>query len=130
MLGQEVEGGLHVATLPDGKRLILSPQAYEKKLAYADIALFESFLMIGEYSDWFIPDTMLMKYILQHYVIIKDDMVDGYVMNLEEEYWTVNNTDVQDYAETVIFCTNGGIMYCDQRRNKKNVYNVRAFKMI
>jgi hypothetical protein len=138
MLGQELAGGLHIATLPDGKRLILSPKVYEKKLAYADISLFESLLMIGEYSEWFVPDADLMKYILQHYAIIKDDMIDGYDMHIDdgydmhidEEYWTVNDNDVYDYAETVIFVTKGGIMYYNQKRGKKNVYNVRAFKLI
>jgi hypothetical protein len=130
MIGDELEGGLHIATLPDGKRLILSPKVYEKKLAYADISTFEAFLIIGEYGEWFVPDADLMKYILQHYAIIKDDMIDGYDMHIDEEYWTVNDNDVYDYAETVIFVTKGGIMYYNQKRGKKNVYNVRAFKLI
>jgi hypothetical protein len=128
MIGEILEGGLHISTLPDGKRLILSPKVYEKKLAYSDISMFESFLIIDDYNEWFVPDADFMKYILQHYAIIKDDMIDGYDMHLDEEYWTVNDTN-PDYGLTISFYYKG-MMYYQNSRDKKKQFYVRAFKMI
>lgn len=77
MIGDVLDGGLHISTLPDGKKVILSPKSTEKLVPYVEISLIEAFLSIDGYDNWFIPDIDLMVYLLQHYNIMKDNIPEG-----------------------------------------------------
>ena len=130
MIGDVLDGGLHISTLPDGKKVILSPKSTEKLVPYAEISLMEAFLSIDGYDNWFIPDTDLMVYLLQHYNIMKDNIPEDYSMHFEKEYWTFDEKDSEgDYAKTVKL-QYGGVPYLVNREPKKLPFYVRAFKMI
>lgn len=130
MIGDVLDGGLHISTLPDGKKVILSPKSTEKLVPYAEISLIEAFLSIDGYDNWFIPDTDLMVYLLQHYNIMKDNIHEDYSMHFEKAYWTFDEKDSEgDYAKTVKL-QYGGVPYLVSRESKKLPFYVRAFKMI
>ena len=130
MIGDVLDGGLHISTLPDGKKVILSPKSSEKLVPYAEISLMEAFLSIDGYDNWFIPDTDLMVYLLQHYNIMKDNIPEDYSMHFEKEYWTFDEKDSEgDYAKTVKLQYDG-VPYLVNRESKKLPFYVRAFKMI
>lgn len=130
MIGDVLEGGLHISTLPDGKKVILSPKSTEKLVPYAEISLIEALLSIDGYDNWFIPDTDLMVYLLQHYNIIKDTIPEEYSMRFEKGYWTFNEQDSDgDYAKTVKMQLSG-VPYWVGVDSKKLSFYVRAFKLI
>ena len=130
MIGEVLEGGYHLSTLPDGKKVILSPNSTEKLVHYAEISLIEAFLSIDSYDNWFIPDTDLMVYLLQHYNIMKDTIPEAYSMHFEKGYWTFNEQDSDgDYAKTVKM-QYYGVHYLVAMESKKLSFYVRAFKLI
>ena len=130
MIGDVLEGGLHISTLPDGKKVILSPKSTEKLVPYAEISLLEAFLSIDGYDNWFIPNTDLMVYLLQHYNIMKDTIPEEYEMRTDKAYWSFNETESDgDYAKTVKLQYDG-VPYLVHRESKKLPFYVRAFKMI
>jgi hypothetical protein len=130
MIGEVLEGGYHLSTLPDGKKVILSPKSTEKLVPYAEISLLEAFLSIDGYDNWFIPDTDLMVYLLQHYNIMKDTIPEEYEMRTDKAYWSFNETESDgDYAK-IVKLQYGGVPYLVSRESKKLPFYVRAFKMI
>lgn len=130
MIGEVLEGGLHISTLPDGKKVILSPKSTEKLVPYAEISLIEAFLSIDGYDNWFIPDTDLMVYLLQHYNFLKDTIPEEYSMYFEKGYWTSETKDSDgDYAKTIKM-QYGGVHYLVAMESKKLSFYVRAFKLI
>lgn len=130
MIGEVLEGGYHLSTLPDGKKVILSPNSTEKLVHYAEISLIEAFLSIDSYDNWFIPDTDLMVYLLQHYNIMKDTIPEEYSMHFEKGYWTFNEQDSNgEYAKTVKM-QYLGVPYLVAMESKKLSFYVRAFKLI
>lgn len=131
MIGDIVEGGYHLSTLPDGKKVILSPKSTETLVPYAEISLIEAMLSIDGYDNWFIPDTDLLIYLLQHYNIMKDTIPDEYKMSSNKEYWTFDEHDAEgDYAKTVKIQYDGRTPYKVSIDSKKLSFYVRAFKLI
>ena len=130
MIGDVLEGGLHISTLPDGKKVILSPKSTEKLVPYAEISLIEAFLSIDGYDNWFIPDIDLMVYLLQHYNIMKDNIPEDYALYIGKAYWSYNEQDSDgEYAKTVKM-QYLGVHYLVAMESKKLSFYVRAFKLI
>ena len=130
MIGDVLDGGLHISTLPDGKKVIVSPKSTEKLVPYAEISLIEAFLSIDGYDNWFIPDTDLMVYLLPYYNIMKDNIPEDYALYIGKAYWSFNEQDsAGEYAKTVKL-QYYGVPYLVSRESKKLPFYVRAFKMI
>ena len=130
MIGDVLDGGLHISTLPDGKKVILSPNSTAKLVPYAEISLIEAFLSIDGYDNWFIPDTDLLVYILQHYNTMKDNIPVDYARYIGKAYWSYNEQDSDgEYAKTVKM-QYYGVHYLVAMESKKLSFYVRAFKLI